>query len=180
MDEQNMNNTMPEPATPQESQPVSQPVSVPEASTPMQPPTQPLTQTQGIAYASFFERLVAALIDGVLIAVVTGILASLLGISGEGGSSMFSNPLAILGWVYAIFMVVKYGATLGKMVMGLRVQQEVTGANLTWVEAFLREVVGKLISSIVILLGYFWMLWDPKKQTWHDKIAKSVVVKVRK
>jgi uncharacterized RDD family membrane protein YckC len=54
-----------------------------------------------------------------------------------------------------------------------------TGQNLDVISAILREVVGKFISSLILLLGYFWMLWDPKKQTWHDKIAKSVVVKVK-
>ena len=33
------------------------------------------------------------------------------------------------------------------------------------------------LSAILCYLGYLWMLWDPQKQTWHDKIASSVVVK---
>jgi uncharacterized RDD family membrane protein YckC len=33
-----------------------------------------------------------------------------------------------------------------------------------------------IVSAIVFLLGYLWMLWDPEKQTWHDKAAGSVVV----
>jgi uncharacterized RDD family membrane protein YckC len=36
--------------------------------------------------------------------------------------------------------------------------------------------VGRILSAIVCLLGYFWMLWDKEKQTWHDKFAASVVV----
>ena len=35
----------------------------------------------------------------------------------------------------------------------------------------------KFLSGLVIGLGYFWMLWDPKKQTWHDKLVNTVVVK---
>ncbi len=36
--------------------------------------------------------------------------------------------------------------------------------------------VGRIASTIPCLLGYFWMLWDSEKQTWHDKIATTVVV----
>jgi hypothetical protein len=32
-----------------------------------------------------------------------------------------------------------------------------------------------IVSAAVTLLGYFWMLWDPEKQTWHDKAAGSIV-----
>ena len=37
---------------------------------------------------------------------------------------------------------------------------------------------GRILSTIPLLLGYFWMLWDSEKQTWHDKLAGSVVVPV--
>jgi uncharacterized RDD family membrane protein YckC len=36
----------------------------------------------------------------------------------------------------------------------------------------------KLVSGVALGLGYLWMLWDPNKQTWHDKVAKTYVVKV--
>jgi uncharacterized RDD family membrane protein YckC len=41
--------------------------------------------------------------------------------------------------------------------------------------AFLRWLVS-ILSAIVAFLGYLWMIWDPQKQTWHDKAAGSVVV----
>jgi uncharacterized RDD family membrane protein YckC len=36
----------------------------------------------------------------------------------------------------------------------------------------------KYVDSLPIYLGFFWMLWDREKQTWHDKVAGSVVVPV--
>ena len=42
----------------------------------------------------------------------------------------------------------------------------------------LREIIGKIISSIIILLGYIWILFDGQRQGWHDKIASTYVVKV--
>ena len=41
--------------------------------------------------------------------------------------------------------------------------------------AFIRYI-GRIVSAIPLLLGYFWMLWDNEKQTWHDKFAGAVVV----
>jgi len=33
-----------------------------------------------------------------------------------------------------------------------------------------------LVSGLVLLLGYLWMIWDSEKQTWHDKVARTYVV----
>jgi uncharacterized RDD family membrane protein YckC len=38
--------------------------------------------------------------------------------------------------------------------------------------------LGRILSAIPFYLGYLWMLWDPEKQTWHDKLVRSVVVPV--
>ena len=69
-----------------------------------------------------------------------------------------------------------YGATVGKMVMKIKVVRE-DKKKLTYPDALLRGLASYL-SAIVLCLGYLNMLWDGKKQTWHDKIAKTVVVKV--
>lgn len=52
-----------------------------------------------------------------------------------------------------------------------------TGAEIGYGKAFLRYV-GRIVSAIPCLIGYIAMLWDPQKQTWHDKIADTVVVPV--
>jgi uncharacterized RDD family membrane protein YckC len=35
----------------------------------------------------------------------------------------------------------------------------------------------KMVSAVPLFLGFFWMLWDEKGQTWHDKVAETTVVK---
>lgn len=144
------------------------------------------TQASAVKYASFGARFLAALIDGILISVVASVLGSIFGVTNysstttDGSVSFnYSNPFTLLGYVYSVFMIYKYGATVGKMALGLKVQNEETGQNLTIVQAIIRETVGKILSTLVLLIGYFWMLWDPKKQTWHDKLAKSIVVKIK-
>lgn len=69
------------------------------------------------------------------------------------------------------------GQTAGKMIFGLKVVQS-TGEQMTFGLAFLRWV-GYIISAIIFYLGFVWIAFDPKKQGWHDKIAGTVVVRVR-
>ena len=52
-----------------------------------------------------------------------------------------------------------------------------TGGSIGFSRAVLRFFAA-ILSALVFYLGYFWMLWDSEKQTWHDKIAGDVVVPV--
>ena len=61
------------------------------------------------------------------------------------------------------------------MALGIRVIDFRGGGPIGYPRALIRWV-GRIVSTVVILLGYFWMLWDKEKQTWHDKFATSVVV----
>ena len=120
--------------------------------------------------ASFGERLIAAIIDGVVVGLATGILGR-IGILGS-----------LVGFVvsYGYYVYLEgspSGQTIGKRAMSIRVVGMQTGQSIGYAGAFIR-VIGKIVSSIACLLGYFWMLWDPEKQTWHDKFANSVVVPV--
>ena len=129
MDEQNMNNQVPVAEVPvQTTQPVS-PVDTPAS-----------VSSTTVVYASFWVRLLASLIDGFLVSVVVGILGGIFGFGGtteSGGASV--NLFTLLGIVYYVFMTSKYGATVGKKALGLRVQDEKTGANLTIGGAIMRE-----------------------------------------
>ena len=60
--------------------------------------------------------------------------------------------------------------------MGVLIIDEQDGSFIGTQRAVFR-IIMSYVSGLVLLLGYLWMLWDPKKQTWHDKVAKSVVVR---
>mgnify|MGYP001576219216 FL=1 len=115
-------------------------------------------------YANFGVRLVPAIIDAVAVSVVSGVLKSII-------------ASTLIGFGYYVFFIGHRGQTLGKMAMKIKVVDMTTGNAPGYLKAFLREVVGKIISGIALSLGYLWMLWDKDKQTWHDKIASTVVVK---
>ena|SRR3989344_2005139 len=129
-------------------------------------------------YAGFGVRLLAYLIDAVTIGILNFIVFFVL--SSAKLEVLATAVPVLIGWSYLVYMIGSRGQTLGKMALNLKVIKLETGKNPDYVSAFIREVVGRLISGIVLALGYLWMIWDPKKQGWHDKIAGTVVVKVDK
>jgi uncharacterized RDD family membrane protein YckC len=93
-----------------------------------------------------------------------------------------------LGTVAYILLIIGYfayftyfeggptGATPGKRICGIRVYDFRGGPGpIGYGRGFIRQIM-KQVSAIPIYLGYFWMLWDREKQTWHDKVAGDVVV----
>jgi uncharacterized RDD family membrane protein YckC len=123
--------------------------------------------------ADFGTRLVAYLIDAIIIMVPTFILMAILPL-----------PLAYLlglvaGIAYQVYFWTSSGQTPGKMVMGLKVVSAETGGLLDTGGAAIRYV-GYIVSGIAIYLGFLWVIWDPKHEGWHDKIARTKVIKVAK
>jgi uncharacterized RDD family membrane protein YckC len=119
--------------------------------------------------AGFWIRFGASFIDG----IVVGIPSVILEVALKGAGYAISLILAIAYFTY--FEGGATGQTPGKRACSIRVVDSRGGGAIGYTRGFLRYV-GRIVSTIPILLGYFWMLWDPNKQTWHDKIANSVVV----
>jgi uncharacterized RDD family membrane protein YckC len=120
--------------------------------------------------ASFGTRFVAALIDVILIGVVGGVSRAIFTFA----LAQLVSTLAGLAY-YTYLEGSPSGQTLGKRAMNIRVVDIATGESIGTTRALIRYV-GRIISAIPCGLGYFWMLWDNEKQTWHDKLATSVVV----
>jgi uncharacterized RDD family membrane protein YckC len=167
-----------DPNVPQPPQPPAGAAPPPPSQPPAAPPPpapQPQAWQQGPSgpRASFGRRLVALIVDGIVIGVVEGIAIAIFGRgAGYGIATLF-------GLLYvALLEGGPRGQTLGKMALGIRVIDFNTGGPIGYARGFLRYI-GKLISAIACFLGYLWMLWDKEKQTWHDKIATTVVVPVQ-
>lgn len=123
--------------------------------------------------ATILRRWAAALIDGLILLPVQLVFYFIASSSEDLGWMQYLS--SVIFYVYSVYFVWKYGATLGKKWLKIRVVRT-DGSNLTLFQAILREVIGKFISSLVLSLGYFWALWDKNRQTWHDKIAGTYVV----
>jgi len=122
-------------------------------------------------YAGFWRRAGALLLDELVIGVVGSLLARL------SDSSTIGLVNLVLSVAYFSIFEGSRGQTLGGMVANVRVVDADTGALIGIPRAIWRNLV-RIVSGFVLALGYLWMLWDPRKQTWHDKAANSVVVRV--
>ena len=92
---------------------------------------------------------------------------------------------AIVRIVYATVLVALRGATLGKMIVGLRVRPVANDGRVGWGTSLLRAVAA-VVPGLIPLVNYVfpaldsaWCLWDPQRQCLHDKIARTVVVNRR-
>lgn len=89
--------------------------------------------------------------------------------------------LLIAAFVATLFYFAKLeggtGQTLGARALGIKVVDTATGQPIGGGRAIGRYFA-RILSAIPCYLGFFWMLWDPEKQTWHDKLVNDVVVKV--
>lgn len=127
-------------------------------------------------YAGFGVRLVAYLIDVVIIMIANIILQMIF--SEANMETVGALASVVLGWGYLMYFTATTGQTLGKKAMSIKVVRADNGKTVDYVGAFLREIVGRFVAGIVLLIGYLWVIGDAKKQGWHDKIAGTVVIKV--
>jgi uncharacterized RDD family membrane protein YckC len=163
------------------------------------PPPPPIPS---IALAGFWIRVLARIIDVLVLAplaipMVVHVFEPLRDAfeqasrTGQPFQAPDVPPLAY-GWavllvagtyLYQLLMVGRWGATVGKFATGLRVRLP-DGTPVGWREAALRPVLQSVTSLLRVggigllgLIDYLWMLWDKRKQTLHDKLAGTIVVK---
>jgi uncharacterized RDD family membrane protein YckC len=67
------------------------------------------------------------------------------------------------------------GQSAGMRILGIYIVR-VDGRPFTIKDAAMRHLVGYPLSTVAFFLGFLWMLWDPRQQGWHDKLAGTVVV----
>ncbi|WP_432014763.1 RDD family protein [Streptomyces cucumeris] len=134
------------------------------------------------------RRLIARIIDALLIGIPVGlIMAAILGgydpVDGSARSSSVTVVYALVYFVYEGLMLTRYGQTVGKKAMKIRVAMLENGqppvGQPGWVRAgvyALPEIV-PCCGFIFWLINVLWCTWDrPYRQCLHDKAAKTVVV----
>jgi uncharacterized RDD family membrane protein YckC len=153
-----------------------------------------------VEYAGFWIRVVAALIDTVLVAMIfvpltihlygseyvqaitaamqsPGEIPSLPPVPHLSGLTSFLinfSPVVavIVFWVYR-------GATPGKMIVSAKIVDATTGANPS-VGQSIGRYFAYFLSIFPFCLGLIWVAFDPRKQGWHDKLAHTVVIRTRR
>jgi uncharacterized RDD family membrane protein YckC len=142
------------------------------------------TYPAAVQYAGFWRRLGAAIIDGLIVGAVTLVIYLVLivgGISTGGIAGFFigyfiAYALAIiLGWLYyALMESSAKQATLGKMALGIIVT-DAQGQGVSFARATGRHF-GKILSGIILYIGYIMIAFTAKKQGLHDILADCLVV----
>ncbi len=100
----------------------------------------------------------------------------------SGGTIAVAVALAIVALVAGVVYYGKLdggprGQTIGKRALGIRVVDKYTGGPIGTGRGVGRYFA-RILSGLACYLGYLWMLWDPEKQCWHDKLVDDYVVKV--
>lgn len=121
-------------------------------------------------YAGFWRRFGAYIIDAIILGVITQPFQL---ISAEAAGYIGG----IISLVYIIGFWTWRGQTPGKMALGVRIIKT-DGSPIGLGTAILRYI-GYIVSAIILLIGYFMIAWDSKKQGLHDKIAGTYVVKTQ-
>ena len=115
--------------------------------------------------ATFLHRLGALLLDFLLVTVIT-----------LPFSHMHLGRSFVLLLIYRVALWSWKGTTVGGIICGLRVAR-MDGKPLAFTDALVRGLAS-ILSAAAAGLGWLWILWDPERQAWHDKIAGTVVVRV--
>lgn len=120
--------------------------------------------------ATITQRFIALVVDTLLF----GFIAGFFGISGDwfgGGILGF-----IAGAAYQWYFLTRHdGQTPGKMLMGLQVIKT-DGTEIEDIDAVMRTL-GYTVNTFALLLGWLWVFVDDESQGWHDKLARTYVIK---
>jgi uncharacterized RDD family membrane protein YckC len=142
--------------------------------------------SNNISYCGFWKRLLAYIIDYMIIIIPLYILyilfQLLLGkpfnVFGIKELLFYYSAIIVIVWLYdSLFWNSKFQATPGKMILGMKVT-DLAGQRLSFKKASLRWV-GKLISFLMFGLGFLIIGFTEKKQGLHDFIAQTVVIQRR-
>ncbi len=140
-----------------------------------------------IKYAGFWRRTVAVALDSLLFFIVTAPALYLIygrdyfqwSMDNNGALHFYGVMDFLISKALAVILLVVFwhliSATPGKQLMHLKVVDAESFERISWIQALLR-IIGYLISMLPLYLGFLWIIWDKRKQGFHDKIAKTVVI----
>lgn len=139
-------------------------------------------QNGNTQYVGFWPRVLASLIDGFALLLITSPLILMIYGTAYGDSdALIQGPADLfisvfLPAVLCIGMWTWKQATPGKMVISAKIVDAETGEAPSLGQNVARYL-GSILSMMCFGLGALWVAFDPRKQGWHDKIAGTLVVR---
>lgn len=180
--------------TPMSPTPGAMPAAASSSPNPPSPYSAPTPYHQaapvaGVGYGGFWIRVVAAIIDAIIVRVVVAPVGMMFGAAGLAGGMMSGIPhmgFGLLGagvtaifvifgsWLYEAFMQSSsYQATLGKMIFGMKVT-DLNGNRISFGRATARHFA-KWLSGMILGIGFIMVGFTERKQGLHDLLAGTLV-----
>ena len=179
--------------------PAQQPETPPAAPNPEPPPApppqegswatpvEPTGPAPGLQFGGYGGRLIAYIVDVILVSVIGAVISFFLAIIGlvlaAGGLDILAGATFVILFA-AIFLVSlgyfpwfwwRSGQTPGMRLFRLRVVRDRDGGPISGGQAVLR-LIGFWINNVVLYLGWIWIFVDARRRGWHDLIAGTVVI----
>jgi uncharacterized RDD family membrane protein YckC len=139
-----------------------------------QQPTAVKTPVGEVHYAGGWIRFLSFIIDAIIIGIVNQIVLA-TGI----GTSTAQNINSIITLAYFVIMIAVKQQTVGMMALSLKIVSASGEKTNWWGIALLREIVGRIVCSLTLGIGYLIIFWTKKKQGLHDMIAKTYVIRTK-
>lgn len=141
-----------------------------------------LVHSESIEYAGFWIRVMATLIDSVIVMIITlPITTAIYGeVPKDGYTYLQGGWDLVINYVFPalaviVFWIVK-SATPGKLFNKLTIVDAKTGGKPS-VGQYIVRYLGYFVSIIPLCAGLIWVAFDQRKQGWHDKMAGTLVIK---
>lgn len=140
-----------------------------------------LLQRENITLASIKKRAMAFFIDEMLLSfiLIFALWDSFVNAESAEAIIALTNSFVLeymmMKIIYQAFFVMQYGATVGKIMMKIKVIELKTLDNPN-VLVSLNRAVFRVISETIFYLGFLWGMLNPSRQAWHDLTAKTLVV----
>jgi uncharacterized RDD family membrane protein YckC len=139
---------------------------------------------KALPYASPWIRVVALMLDGVILLIAELALQHFLGVrfsTTPAAAFSLATPSGIaslcLGFAYYVILLTKYGATLGKMAMGLKVVTS-EGGRISFGRAAARYFCAGFLELFTLWIGDLIAFFDDQRRTLHDRICGTRVIAV--
>ncbi len=142
-------------------------------------------RAEELHYGGFWIRFVATIIDTILLIVISfPLLLALYGKDYFAPGTIIRGPADFLiSWglpAVAIILFWSYrSATPGKIILSLEIVDAKTGGKPSTGQ-FIGRYFAYFISTIPLCIGFLWVAFDRRKQSWHDKLAGTVVIQKNK
>jgi len=140
-----------------------------------------LIQREHLQLASIRQRAAAFGIDETLLSIIMIVILW----DSIAAAHTLENMIAVtnsflleymsIKIIYQTFFTMQYGASIGKIIMKIRVIEISTLSNPSFLSAFNRSVF-RIVSEILFYLGFIWAMLDPYRRSWHDRTGRTLVI----